>query len=230
LSTRIQKTPPISIRETKTELFEQFARVAKALASGVRLEVLDLLAQKEYSVEALGEMLGQSLQNMSRHLQVLRQARLVNSRKEGNFVYYRLSNPDVSDLVSRLQAVSHRHLAEVKEVLEPFQSHSAEFEVVELDHLIERAKRGELIVLDVRPAAEFAAGHLRNAKNLPFSQLESKLSELPKDKPVVAYCRGKYCLLAYAAVDFLRRKGLEAKRLDEGIIEWRLRELPLEPG
>lgn len=218
----------LSIRETKTELFEQFARVAKALASGIRLEVLDLLAQKEYSVEALAEMLGQSLQNMSRHLQVLRQAKLVNSRKDGNFVHYRLSSPDVSDLVSRLQAVSHRHLSEVREVLDRFHSNSSEFEAIEMDQLIERAERGELVVLDVRPPSEFANGHLPNARNLPLGQLESKLSELPTDKPVVAYCRGKYCLLAYAAVDFLQRKGLEAKRLDEGIIEWRLRELPLE--
>lgn len=218
----------MSIRAHKTELFEQFARVAKALASGVRLEVLDLLAQKEYSVEALAEMLGQSLQNMSRHLQVLKQAKLVSTRKDGNFVHYRLVDSDVSDLVSRLQSVSQRHLAEVDEVLEHFQSHAAEFEVVNIEDVIERAKHGDVIVLDVRPAGEFASGHLPHSTNIPLMQLQSRLSELPTDKPVVAYCRGKYCLLAYAAVDLLKAHGLTAQRIGEGIIEWKLSRLSLE--
>lgn len=218
----------MSIRSHKTELFEQFARVAKALASGVRLEVLDLLAQKEYSVEALADMLGQSLQNMSRHLQVLKQAKLVNTRKDGNFVHYRLVDSDVSDLVSRLQSVSQKHLSEVDELLERFQSHTAEFEVVNIEDVIERAKQGDVIVLDVRPVGEFASGHLPHSTNIPLSQLGNRLSELPKDKPVVAYCRGKYCLLAYAAVDFLKSHGLSAQRIGEGIIEWKLSRLSLE--
>lgn len=220
----------VSIRSLKSELFEQFARVAKALASSVRLEVLDLLAQKEYSVEALADMLGQSLQNMSRHLQVLRQAKLVAARKEGNFVYYRLVDKDVSDLVQRLQAVSQKYLAEVDEVLERFQSHAAEFEALSMDELIERAQAGEIVVLDVRPPAEYASGHLPNATNIPLMQLAERTSELPKDKPIVAYCRGRYCLLAYAAVDFMQASGLKAQRIGEGIVEWKLRQIPLEQG
>lgn len=212
----------MSIRACKTELFEQFARVAKALSSGVRLEVLDLLAQKEYSVETLSDMLGQSFQNMSRHLQVLKQAKLVHSRKEGNFVHYRLTDEDVSDLVMRLQTVSQRHLSEVNEVLDRFKSHATEFETVGLDEVIDRAKHGDAIVLDVRPSAEFAQGHLPHATNIPLSQLESRLSELPPGKQIVAYCRGKYCLLAYAAVDLLQAHGLSAVRLGEGVIEWKL--------
>lgn len=220
----------MSIRSCKTELFEQFARVAKALASGVRLEVLDLLAQKEYSVEALADMLGQSLQNMSRHLQVLRHAKLVTSRKDGNFVHYRLTDSDVSDLVSRLQTVSQKHLSEVDEVLERFESHASEFEALDLDELTRRAQQGEIVVLDVRPSGEFADGHLPNARNIPLSQLGNRASELPTDKPVVAYCRGRYCLLAYAAVDYLQSIGLFAQRLGEGVIEWKLRQLPLDPA
>lgn len=219
---------PMSIRASKTELFEQFARVAKALSSGVRLEILDLLAQKEYSVEALSDMLGQSLQNMSRHLQVLKQAKLVNSRKEGNFVHYRLTDEDVSDLVSRLQSVSQRHLSEVDEVLERFQSHATEFEAVGIDDVIERAKHGDVIVLDVRPPGEFAQGHLPHATNIPLSQLEGRLSELPPGKKIVAYCRGRYCLMAYAAVDYLKAQGLSAERLGEGVIEWKLQHQALE--
>lgn len=218
------------MRSTKTELFEQFARVAKALASGVRLEVIDLLAQREYSVEALAEMLGQSLQNMSRHLQVLRHAKLVMARKEGNFVHYRLTDEDVSDLVWRLQAVSQKHLSEVNEVLDRFKSHTTEFEPLGMDELIRRAEAGEVLVIDVRPPGEFASGHLPTAQNIPLLQLATRLTELPTDKPVVAYCRGRYCLLAYAAVDFLQEHGMVAHRLDEGIVEWKLAHRPLALG
>jgi|SRR5688572_14216330 DNA-binding transcriptional ArsR family regulator/rhodanese-related sulfurtransferase len=222
------KNSVTAVRPLKVEMFEQFARVAKALASSVRLEVLDLLAQKEYSVESLAQTLDQSLQNMSRHLQVLRQARLVTTRKDGNFVHYRLTGEDVSDLVQRLQAVSHRHLREIDEVLERFQSHTSEFEPVDIAELVERARAGHVVVLDVRPAPEFASAHLPHARNIPLSQLESRVSELPKRTPIVAYCRGRYCLLAYAAVDFLASKGLRAERIDEGIIEWKLRDVSLD--
>ncbi len=221
---------PMSIRSFKTELFDQFARVAKALSSGVRLEILDLLAQKEYSVETLSDMLGQSFQNMSRHLQVLKQAKLVSSRKDGNFVHYRLTDEDVSDLVMRLQAVSQRHLAEVDEVLERFQSHATEFEMVSIDDVIERAKHGDVIVLDVRPPGEFAQGHLPHATNIPLSQLQSRLGELPADKKIIAYCRGRYCLMAYAAVDYLQAQGLAAERMGEGVVEWKLQHQMLEQG
>jgi DNA-binding transcriptional ArsR family regulator len=223
----IQTLTPTALRSLKTEMFEQFARVAKALSSGVRLEVLDLLAQREYSVETLAEMVGQSLQNMSRHLQILRQAKLVTTRKEGNFVHYRLTDSDVSDLVAKLQHVSHQHLSEIDEVLERFACHAAEFEQVEVAELLQRAQAGELVVLDVRPTGEFAQGHLPHAQNIPLSQLQARLEELPRDKPVVAYCRGKYCLLAYAAVDLLNSKGVPAKRAAEGIIDWKLQEMDL---
>ena len=219
---------PASIRTHKSEMYEHFARVAKALASGIRLEVLGLLEQKEYSVEALADMLGQSLQNMSRHLQVLKQSRLVNTRKDGNFIYYRLSGPDVSQLLGALKAVSYEHLSEVEDVLERFHSHANEFEAVGLEELLARAHANEVVILDVRPANEFAEAHLPGARNIPLFQLESRLSELPAETPIVAYCRGRYCLLAYAAVDFLMEKGLRAERLEDGIAEWKLRQIPLD--
>jgi DNA-binding transcriptional ArsR family regulator len=223
----IQTLTPTALRSLKTEMFEQFARVAKALSSGVRLEVLDLLAQREYSVDTLAEMVGQSLQNMSRHLQILRQAKLVTTRKEGNFVHYRLTDSDVSDLVAKLQSVSHQHLSEIDEVLERFACHAAEFEQVDLADLLRRAQTGDVVVLDVRPAGEFAEGHLPHAQNIPLSQLQARLDELPRDKSIVAYCRGKYCLLAYAAVDLLNSQGIPAKRAVEGIIDWRLQKKDL---
>ena len=219
--------PFLSIRASKTELFEQFARVGKALSSGPRIEVLDLLAQSERSVEALAEMLNQSIQNMSRHLQILRLTKLISSRKEGNFVFYRLADPDVSHLVAMVQGLAHRHLSEVEEIVERFASHNAEFEELTASELLRRVESGEVVVLDVRPRLEFDAGHLPGALSMPLPELEQRLKELPSNVNVVAYCRGRYCLLAYAAVDFLREQGLGATRLGIGMSEWKLRNLPM---
>jgi DNA-binding transcriptional ArsR family regulator/rhodanese-related sulfurtransferase len=218
------------MRSSKTELFEQFARIGKALSSGVRIEVLELLAQSERSVESLAEMLGQSLQNISQHLQVLRQTKLITSRREGNFVFYRLAEADVSALVSMLQGVAHRHLFEVDEIIERFASHAAEFELVGGPELLRRVESGEVVVLDVRPRMEFDAGHLPGAMNVPLPELERRLAELPKDQAVVAYCRGRYCLLAYAAVDFLLANGVQAMRMNLGVAEWKHSQLPLVSG
>ena len=216
-----------TMRDTKTELFEQFARVGKALSSGPRIEILDLLGQSERSVETLAEMLGQSIQNISRHLQVLRQTKLIASRKDGNFVIYRLADEGVRRLVSTVQDVAHHQLSEIDDILERFEFHQSEFESLDATELMRRANAGEVLVLDVRPPAEFNAGHLPGAVNLPLSELARRLDELPKDVEVVAYCRGKYCLLAYAAVDYLKSKGRLASRLDMGLSEWKLADRPL---
>lgn len=218
--------PFLSIRASKTELFEQFARVGKALSSGLRIEILDLLAQSERSVEALAEMLNQSIQNISRHLQVLRQTKLITSRKEGNFVFYRLVDPDVCRLVGMIQGVAHRHLSEVEEIVERFASHNAEFEALAAPELLERVKRGDVVVVDVRPRLEFDAGHLPGAMNIPLPELERRLKEFAEDVEVVAYCRGRFCLMAYAAVDYLTSKGVHASRLSIGMSEWRLEGQP----
>lgn len=221
-----QKPTP-TMRDTKTELFEQFARVGKALSSGLRIEILDLLGQSERSVETLAEMLGQSIQNISRHLQVLRHTKLIASRKDGNFVIYRLADEGVRRLVSVVQGVAQQHLSEVDEILERFEFHQAEFESLDAVELLRRAAAGEVLVLDVRPQAEFNAGHLPGAVNLPLSELARRLEELPKDVEVVAYCRGKYCLLAYSAVDYLKSKGRAASRLNIGLSEWKLEDRPV---
>lgn len=218
--------PFVSIRQSKTELFEQFARVGKALSSGPRLEILDLLAQSERSVEALAEILNQSIQNISRHLQILRQTKLIASRKEGNFVFYRLADADVSRLVGMVQGVAHRHLAEVEEIVRRFDSHNAEFEALAAPELLKRVERGEVVVVDVRPRLEFDAGHLPGALNVPLPDLERRLKDLPRNVEIVAYCRGRYCLMAYAAVDYLTSKGMSASRLNIGMAEWRLDKRP----
>lgn len=219
--------PFLSIRSSKSELFDQFARIGKALASGLRIEILDLLAQSEQSVEVLAQTLGQSTQNISQHLQVLRATKLITSRKEGNFVMYRVTGDDIVGLVGALQNVAHTHLSEVDEILEQFDSHRHEFEALNADELMRRAREGSIQVFDVRPPREFDAGHLPGAVNVPLSKLEETFATLPKDASVVAYCRGKYCLMAYAAVDFLTSSGLEAQRLSVGFSEWRLGDLPV---
>jgi rhodanese-related sulfurtransferase/DNA-binding transcriptional ArsR family regulator len=220
--------PFLSIRSSKTELFDQFARIGKALSSGLRIEILDLLAQAELSVEVLAQMLGQSTQNISQHLQVLRQCKLITSRKEGNFVIYRVTSDEITALVAALQEVAHTYLSEVDEILERFASHHDEFEALDAAELIKRARDGSVMVYDVRPPKEFATGHLPGAVNVPLSQLEEAVKSLPPGAEVVAYCRGKYCLMAYAAVDYLKSIGVSAHRLDVGFSEWRLDHLPVE--
>lgn len=220
--------PFMSIRSSKTELFDQFARIGKALSSGLRIEILDLLAQSEQSVEALAQSLGQSAQNISQHLQILRQTKMITSRKVGNFVMYRITSDDIVGLVGSLQAVAHRYLSEVDEILERFASHHEEFEPLGADELIRRVREGSVSVFDVRPPKEFEAGHLPGAVNVPLSQLEDAFQHLPEGTTIVAYCRGKYCLMAYAAVDYLTSVGVSAQRLNLGFSEWRLQHLPVE--
>ncbi len=219
--------PFLSIRASKTELFDQFARVGKALSSGPRIEILDLLSQSERSVEALAGMLNQSVQNISRHLQVLRQTKLITSRKEGNFVFYRLADSDVSQLVGMVQRVAHRHLAEVEDIVERFTSHKAEFEALAAPELLLRIERGDVVVVDVRPPVEFNAGHLPGAVNVPLPELERRLQDFSQGVEIVAYCRGRYCLMAYAAVDYLLTQGVKASRLSLGMSEWKLENLPV---
>lgn len=222
------QNPTPTMRDTKTELFEQFARVGKALSSGLRIEILDLLGQSERSVETLAEMLGQSIQNISRHLQVLRHTKLIASRKDGNFVIYRLADEDIRRLVSTVQDIAHSHLSEVDDILERFESHRSEFESLNATELMRRVTSGEVVVLDVRPQAEFDTAHLPGAVSVPLSELARRMDELPSDTEVVAYCRGKFCLLAYAAVDYLKSRGLSASRLNVGFSEWKLQNQPVE--
>ena len=212
----------------KHELFGQFARVAKALANGYRLELLEYLAQGERSVDALAKVSGLTVANTSQHLQQLRQAALVTTRKEGVSVYYRLTGDDVIELYNMLRTVAERHLAEVDRLVATFLSVKDSLEPVPADELLARAREGLVTVLDVRPPEEYAAGHLPGAVNIPLADLEDNLRDLPEGREVVAYCRGAFCVLAFEAVARLRDRGIKARRLQNGFPEWKQAGWPVE--
>ena len=220
---------PKSSDPGKTRLYEAIGRVAAALGSAGRLQILEFVAQGERSVDALAAMTGLSVANTSKHLQALRQAGLVNARKEGLRVYYSLAGDDVTALVAALRAVAEHRVDDVEQLVRLWLAHRDELEPVPARELLERAKKGLVTVLDVRPAEEFAAGHLPGAINVPLERLESYLSKLPKRKEVVAYCRGPYCLMSFEAVKKLRNRGWQARRLQDGFPEWRAAGLPVEP-
>lgn len=214
----------------KQDLFSQFARVGKALGNGNRLELLEFLAQGERSVEALAKVSGLSIANTSQHLQQLRQAGLVTIRKEGQHVYYSVSGDDVIQLMGCLRRVADTHVAEVERLVNTYLTVKDNLEPLPADELLSRARDGLVTVIDVRPPEEFQAGHLPGAVNIPLSQLEQRLADLPKNTEVVAYCRGPYCVLAYEAVSRLRDQGYKARRLQDGYPEWKQAGLPVEAG
>lgn len=212
----------------KQDLFAQFARVGKALGNGNRLELLEFLAQGERSVESLAKVSGLTVANTSQHLQHLRQAGLVATRKEGQHVYYRLTGEDVVQLMGCLRRVAEAHVAEVERLVNAYLTVKDNLEPLPADELLSRAREGLVTVVDVRPPEEFAAGHLPGAVNIPLSQLEERLADLPRNTEVVAYCRGPYCVLAYEAVARLRQDGYRARRLQDGYPEWKQAGLPVE--
>lgn len=212
----------------KQDLFTQFARVAKALSSPNRLELLEFLAQGERSVEALAKVAGLSVANTSQHLQQLRQAGLVTARKEGLHVHYRLSGDDVVGVLECLRRVAENHLADVSKLVDSYLTVKDSLEPLPAEELLSRARDGLVTVLDVRPPEEYAAGHLPGAINIPLAELEQHLAQLPRENEVVAYCRGPYCVLAFEAVRRLRAQGYQARRLENGYPEWKKAGLPVE--
>jgi len=220
----------VSTPSFKKQLFEQFARVGKALASGHRLEMLELLAQGERSVEALAALAGLSVANTSQHLQQLRRVGLVAARKEGLHVHYRLADPAVSELLSSMQRIAERQFAEVERIVRSYLTSKDSLEPVSRAELLKRTARGDVTVVDVRPREEFAAGHLPGALNLPLAELEARPRKLPPGREIVAYCRGPYCVLAFEAVARLRARGHAARRLEGGFPEWKSAGLPVETG
>ena len=220
-----------SERQTPTEgvFYEQFARIGKALAAAGRVELLDLLCQGERSVEALAHASGMTVTNTSQHLQVLRSAALVEARKEGTKVVYRLAGEDVCRFFLSLAELAHARLAEVDQLVRCYLEGDA-FDPLTRGELLERVERGDALVLDVRPAAEYAAGHIPGAVSVPLDELEARLGELPADAEIVAYCRGPYCLLASSALELLHGNGFRARRLEDGLPEWRLAGLPIATG
>ncbi len=212
----------------KHDLFSQFARTGKALSNANRLELLEFLAQGERSVEALAKASRLTVANTSQHLQQLRQAGLVSTRKQGQSVYYRLAGDEVMRLLNALRSVAEQHLAEVDRLVKSYLTVKDDLEPVPAAELLARARKGLVTVLDVRPPEEYAAGHLPGAINIPLAELEKNLDQLQPGQEVVAYCRGPYCVLAYEAVAKLRAKGLKARRLQDGYPEWKLAGLPVE--
>ena len=221
----------MSTEAMKRELYQSISRVAQALASGNRLQLLEFMAQGERSVDALAAMAGMTVANASQHLQALRRAGLVAARKDGQRVYYRLAGDDVVRLYDVLRTVAESRLAEVKQLVAEFLGDKDALEPIAIDELLKRAKRGLVTVLDVRPPEEFAAGHLPGAVNIPIDKLESGLTKLSKQREVVAYCRGPYCLMSFEAVLKLRKRGWKARRLQQGFPEWKAAGLPVAtPG
>lgn len=212
----------------KQLLYIQFAEIAKALAHPHRLEILELLAQGERNVEALAERARLSVANASQHLRLMRQAGLLASRRAGKHVVYRLSDASVLGLVAALHRVGEQNLAEVREVLGSYFHERDAMEPVSRNELSRRLKDGLVTVLDVRPSDEFSAGHLPEAINIPLSELGKRLRELPKNKEVIAYCRGPYCVLAFEAADLLRKRGYTVRRLEDGFPEWKAAGLPVD--
>ena len=212
----------------KERLYHAIGRVAAALGSAGRLKILEYVAQGERSVEALARMTGLSVANTSKHLQALRQAGLVSARKEGLRVYYSLAGDDVSLLLASLRDVAQHRAADVAKLLQTWLAHRDELEPVPAREVLSRLRNGLVTVLDVRPAEEFAAGHLPGAINIPVEKLEAFLATLPRRKEVIAYCRGPYCLMSFEAVAKLRKRGFKAKRLQDGYPEWRAAGLPVE--
>ena len=219
----------MSRRQAKDAVFEQFARIGKALASPKRVEIVDLLAQGERSVEVLARATGANLTTVSAHLQVLRQARLVATRRDGARVFYRLVGDDVAELYLKLQQIAETHLPDLAVARAEFLG-ADEAEAIDRDELWRRAEAGEVTVIDVRPAEEYAGGHLPGAISVPLEELAGRLDEVPADTEVVAYCRGPYCVLAYDAVRLLRENGRPARRLADGVLEWRAADLPVVTG
>lgn len=217
----------MSSESPKRALMVQFAAVAKALGNEHRLELIEQLGQGERSVEALAVRSGLSVANASQHLNQLRRAGLVASRKEGKRVYVRLADEAVIRLLAQLREIAERNVAEVQRVVAGYFKERDAMEAVSSHDLLARLKRREVTLLDVRPADEFAAGHLPNALSVPLEELARRLAELPKRREIVAYCRGPYCVLAFEAVALLRRRGLKARRLEDGFPEWRAAGLPV---
>lgn len=215
---------------SKRLLFEQFARIGRALASPLRVLILDLLAQGEHSVEQVAAEIGARVGNTSAQLQVLRAAGLVTSRRNGARVIYRLSGDDVLELIVRAREVANAHLGDTERAARAYLGEVEDLEPVDREELLERLARGDVVLLDVRPEHEFAAGHIPGALSLPLDQLDQRIAPLPPAPMTVAYCRGRYCVFAPEAARRLRAAGIRARVLREGIIEWRLAGMPLQNG
>ena len=217
----------MNTRQTKDLLYEHVAQIGKAVSSPKRLELLEILAQGEKTVDALAADASLSIKLTSAHLKVLKAARLVEARREGRNIAYRLSGPDVSDLWVNLRTVAEEHLVELKLAMDGLFAAPEKLDTETRRSLLARAKRGEVVVIDVRPAAEYATGHLPFARSMPVNELRQRLKELPTDREIVAYCRGPFCMMSAEAVALLKKHGYRARKIADGTPEWQAAGLPL---
>jgi rhodanese-related sulfurtransferase/DNA-binding HxlR family transcriptional regulator len=215
-------------RQAKDAMFDAFADVAKAIGSGRRAELIDVLAQGERHVEELATEIGQSVANTSFHLRALATAGLVTTRRDGTRIYYRLTSPRVSELWAAVRDVAAAHHQELDELANNYLGDRSALEQVGRAELAARISAGDVVVVDVRPTAEYAAGHIASARSIPIDRLAASIGQLPADVEIVAYCRGPYCVFADDAVRLLRRRGRRARRLEDGFPEWRRASLPVE--
>lgn len=218
----------MSSQNPKRMMFEHLAAVARSLGSVHRIELLELLAQTERSVEELAGLSGVTIANASQHLQQLRRFGLVEARRDGKRVIYKLADPEVVALLAALSRVTERNVGAVEKVLKSYFRERDNLEPVSRKELLRRMRNGLVTLIDTRPVEEFSAGHLPGSINLPLSELKRRLRELPRDQEIVAYCRGPYCVLSYEAVAELRKRGFKAYRLEDGYPEWRAAGLPVE--
>lgn len=217
-------------RRFKDSIYEQLARLGKAVSSPKRLELLDLLCQGERTVEVLANEANMSLASTSQHLQILRAVRLVEAEKVGLYVTYQLADRTVCDFFRTMRTLAESRLAEMEQITRQFLEGRKGLEPVDREVLLARVRKGEVIALDVRPFEEYRAGHIPGAMSVPLKALKERLGELPRDQEIVAYCRGPYCVIAVEAVELLRSQGFRAYRLEDGIPEWRARGFPVEEG
>lgn len=215
-------------REAKDKLYEAFASTARALASPKRIEIIELLAQAEYTVEAIAKSTNMTIANTSAHLKVLKHARIVVARREGTKIFYKNASLNVSSLLGSLRELTQSRIAEVNQVVADYFSTLDAFEPLSRDEFIELTRSREVIVLDVRPELEYTTGHIPGALSVPLEQISAVANSLPKSSLIVAYCRGPFCVLAPQAVDFLTRHGFNSRRLHDGMPEWRLAGFPVE--
>ena len=219
-----------SHRQIADALYAQFARIGHALSSAKRIELIDLLSQGEKTVEQLAESVATPVKNTSAHLRVLRQARLVETRRDGTYVYYRLADDDVVRLLRALETLGHNRLGEVQQVVRLYLDSRDALEPVTLKELRQLMRDGDVTVVDARPVEEYEAGHIPGALSVPLPELKRRMREIPKGKEVIAYCRGPYCVYALEAVTQLRKYGYRARRAHEGFPDWRAAGFPLEKG
>jgi rhodanese-related sulfurtransferase len=215
-------------REFKDVVFEQFARIAHAFAAPKRLEIIDILAQGERDVDSLAHEGAMTVANASRHLQILKAARLVENRREGVRIFYKLTNDDVFDCWKNLQSIAEKRVAEIREINRLFMEERDSMETISAVELWQRIQNNNVVVLDVRPAYEYEQSHIPKSISMPIAQLKDKISELSRDTEVVAYCRGPYCVLSPEAIAILKKAGIKAIRLEEGLPEWKRAGLPVE--